>query len=271
MKVATAESWDDQENDTPLLPTPHPGPSASSCEATHDGPTPRQDASSALPPSSQSQASPSSQDQAQHRANRHRSLRPWRHRKATCQSRRPWRHQKARRHSRRPWRHRMARHHSFSRSPWRHRRAQSRQPSDEPSQIPWAAAQAASQGAVQASTRDAASIAQAPSQGTAASPAPRRQDDHELLICSWNLGVPNLVPENCLNCMSEKAEFSDLVATQIQERVAWNVDVLLLQEVTEFWARHFQTVFSLSTEGDVNLQLHWCEKIAILAKDFWRG
>ena len=144
-------------------------------------------------------------------------------------------------------------------------------PSDEPSQIPWAAAQAASQGAVQASTRDAASIAQAPSQGTAASPAPRRQDDHELLICSWNLGVPNLVPENCLNCMSEKAEFSDLVATQIQERVAWNVDVLLLQEVTEFWARHFQTVFSLSTEGDVNLQLHWCEKNAILAKDFWRG
>ena len=123
MKVATAESWDDQENDTPLLPTPHPGPSASSCEATHDGPTPRQDASSALPPSSQSQASPSSQGQAQHRAKRHRSLRPWRHRKARRQSRtRPWRHRQARCRSRtRPWRHRIARHHSFSRSPRRHR------------------------------------------------------------------------------------------------------------------------------------------------------
>ena len=43
----------------------HPGPSASSVGATSNATTPRQGASSALPPSSQSQASPASQDQAQ--------------------------------------------------------------------------------------------------------------------------------------------------------------------------------------------------------------
>ena len=133
-------------------------------------------------------------------------------------------------------------------------------------QWPWPAppraAQASSQGAVQA-----ASIARATSQGAAASSAPRRQDDHELVICSWNLGVPD--PGSCLNSKSEKADFSDWLATHIQDLVSCNVDVLLVQESNKFWAQQIQTAFSLSSESQV--QLHWCEKNAILAKDFWRG
>ena len=130
-------------------------------------------------------------------------------------------------------------------------------------QYPWPwpapprAVQASSQGAVQAASRDAASIARATSQGT-----------HELVICSWNLGVPD-GPGSCLNSKREEADFSDWLATHIQDLVSCNVDVLLVQESNGFWARHIQTAFSLSS--DVRLQLHWCEKNAILAKDFWRG
>ena len=93
------------------------------------------------------------------------------------------------------------------------------------------------------------------------------RNDHELVICSWNLGV--LDPGSCLNSKSEQADFSDWLTTHIQELVCCNVDVLLVQESNEFWAQHIQTAFSLLSESRVQLQ--WCEKNAILAKDFWRG
>ena len=137
-------------------------------------------------------------------------------------------------------------------------------------QYPWPwpapprAVQASSQGAVQAASRDAAGAVQAASRDAASIARATSQGTHELVICSWNLGVPDR-----LNSKSEEADLSDWLTTHIQDLVSCNVDVLLVQESNEVWARQIQTAFSFSSESRV--QLHWCEKNAILAKDFWRG
>ena len=144
-------------------------------------------------------------------------------------------------------------------------------------QYPWPwpaphrAVQASSHGAVQAASRDAAGAVQAASRDAASIARATSQGTHELVICSWNLGVPDPDgPGSCLNSKREEADFSDWLATHIQDLVvSCNVDVLLVQESNEVWARQIQTAFSLSSESRV--QLHWCEKNAILAKDFWRG
>ena len=99
-----------------------------------------------------------------------------------------------------------------------------------------------------------------------------------VLMCSWNLGVPDPRCHMGQTKKDRREELPDWLAGNFEKKLAaMSPDVILLQEVSEHWAGQFVVAMNIQERKGGNFNgatwhHNWAlSKKAILAKDFWRG